>query len=210
MDTSSYMVLKENLAGSNDAYLISAVRQGDLEAFNQLVLYYQDRIYNLAARLLGDNDLAEDITQNTFLTAYLNLARFRNGSFRGWLYRIATNACYDVHRERKRHPIRSIEDKGLAEEKFLPIDDNYCFSSLPEKEFERHELEKTIQCALNRLNIDQRTIILLVDMQGFDYQGAAQVLGIPVGTVKSRLARARVELCEQLASAGHGGVGLAM
>lgn len=189
------------LAGSssaNDAILINAARYGDVNAFNQLVLNYQDRIYNLAARILGDEDAASDITQNTFLTAWLNLPRFRNGSFRSWLYRIATNACYDVHRESKRHPIRSIEDDDVYEEKLTPLEENYGFTALPEKEFERHELERTIQVALNHLNVDQRTVILLVDMQGFDYQEAAQVLEIPIGTVKSRLARARVQLHQLL------------
>lgn len=194
MMTTSYLVAQENSTSSNEASLIVNARQGDLEAFNRLVISYQDRIFNLSARILGDEDQASDITQNTFLTAYLNLPRFRNGSFRSWLYRIATNACYDVYRKNKRHIVVSIENKDLAEEKLLPLDDYSSSTTLPEKEYERHELERIIQNALSRLDVDQRTIVILVDQQGFDYQEAAQTLGIPVGTVKSRLARARMRL----------------
>ena len=96
--------------------LISAAQNGDLEAFNQLVLDFQDQIYNYVVRMLDDPDLAEDVTQNVFLTAYLNLPKFRNGSFRGWLYRISTNACYDELRRRKRHPTVSIEYENSNEE----------------------------------------------------------------------------------------------
>ncbi len=194
METTEYIVAQERVTSSNEATLISNARQGNLQAFNQLVLNYQDRIYNLAARILADEDLAGDITQNTFLTAYLNLARFRGGSFRSWLFRIATNACYDVHRRRKRHPILSIDQTDLAEEKLSPLDDFSSSGSMPEIEYERHELARLVQKALNRLEVDHRTIVILVDQQGLDYNEAAQILGIPVGTVKSRLARARLRL----------------
>ncbi len=200
MMTASYLVAQEN-SQSDESYLISAARQGDLEAFNQLVLRYQDRIYNLAARILGDADSAGDIAQNTFLTAYLNLSRFRNGSFRSWLFRITTNACYDVHRLHKRRPVTSIDNEDLAEEKFIPLDGFPTSIGQPERELEHHELQRTIQHALNRLDVDQRTIVVLVDQQGFDYKEAARLLGIPVGTVKSRLARARLRLHQLLSYA---------
>ncbi len=201
MMTTRYLVAQESSAGSNEASLISDARQGDMQAFNQLVLSYQDRIYNLAARILGDGDLADDITQNTFLTAYLNLPRFRNGSFRSWLYRIATNACYDVYRQHKRHPVFSIDHEDYTEEKFLPLDEFPSSTMLPEVELDRHELERTVQAALNHLEVDQRTVVVLVDLQGFDYQEAAHAMGIPVGTVKSRLARGRVRLHQLLSHA---------
>jgi RNA polymerase sigma-70 factor (ECF subfamily) len=162
------------------------------------VLSYQDRIYNLAVRILGDQDSAEDITQNTFLTAYLNLPRFRNGSFRSWLYRIATNACYDVHRRHKRYPVVSIESEDLAEERFLPLSDYSSSNTLPELEVERHELEQVVQKALSHLDVDQRSVVVLVDVQDIDYQEAAHILGIPIGTVKSRLARARQHLRHEM------------
>jgi len=202
MATTSYISVQQGSTSANETQLISAARRGDVDAFNQLVLCYQDRIYNLSARILGDNDLAEDITQNTFLTAYLNLPRFRNGSFRSWIYRIATNACYDVHRRHKRYPVMSLENEILAEERISPLDDFSGSSTLPEMEVERHELEQVIQQALNRLDADQRTIVVLIDQQDFDYAEVAQILRIPIGTVKSRLARARLRLRQLLSKFG--------
>ncbi len=148
-------------------------------------------IYNLAARILGDADLADDITQNTFLTAYLNLPRFRNGSFRSWIYRIATNACYDEHRRNHKVQMSSIDSDTTPEERLLPLVNSQNPNNLPEVEFEHRELEQAIQNALDQLDADQRTVVVLVDLQDFDYRDTAQILGIPVGTVKSRLARAR-------------------
>ena len=192
----------KRLVGFDEASLILASRKGDLDAFNQLVLNYQSMIYNLAERILGDSDAADDITQDTFLTAYLNLPRFRNGSFRSWLYRIATNACYDVHRQHKRHPVFSIEKEIIEDQKLKPVFNTPGSSSLPEVEFDRHELSRIIQQALNQLEVDQRMVISLVDLQDFDYQEAAQILAIPVGTVKSRLARARLRLRHLLGTSG--------
>jgi RNA polymerase sigma-70 factor (ECF subfamily) len=183
--------IQKSLPASDEARLIFDSRQGDPEAFNLLVLHYQDRIYNLAVRILGDEDVAGDVTQNTFMTAYLNLPRFRNGSFRSWLYRIATNACYDIHRFHHRHPVISIDDKDLAEEKLRPLDGFSSSRGLPEKEYERHEVEHIIQQALVKLDIDHRTVVILVDQQELDYKETACILGLPIGTVKSRLARGR-------------------
>jgi RNA polymerase sigma-70 factor (ECF subfamily) len=196
----SYTGTHETIIRLNEADLVLAAQKGDLEAFNHLVLSYQDRIFNLSARILGDHDLAEDITQNTFLTAYLNLPRFRNGSFRSWLFRIATNLCYDVHRRHKRYPVLSLENEVLAEERNSPLHDFSGSSIMPEMEVERHELEQVIQQALNRLDADQRTLVVLIDQQDFDYAEVAQILRIPIGTVKSRLARARLRLRQLLST----------
>ncbi len=198
MLTATYAVVQEGSVNPDETVLIHNARQGDLEAFNQLVLRYQDRIYNLAIRILGSPDDADDITQNTFLTAYRNLAQFRNGSFYGWLYRIATNACYDIYRNNKRHPVLSIDNNDLAEEKFEPLEISSNQSVVPEVAFTRHELEQVIQNALNQLDIDHRTVVILVDQHGFDYRQTAQILKIPVGTLKSRLARARQHLRQLL------------
>ncbi len=192
--------INQGLAGSEEASLILASRQGDQQAFNQLVLRYQDRIYNLAARILGDVDSAGDITQHTFMTAYLKLSGFRNGSFRSWLYRIATNACYDFYRQHHSHPVISIENKELAEEQLQPLDGFSTSPGTPEKEFERRELGRALREALSQLAIDQRSLVILVDQQELDYSEAAQILGVPVGTVKSRLARARQRLRVLLSS----------
>ena len=198
MATMSTAMVLDGQTRSNETQLIFAARNGDAQAFNSLVLFHQDRIYNLAVRILGDSDLAEDITQNTFLTAYLNLPHFRNGSFRSWLYTIATNLCYDVHRRHKRYPVMSLDDKDLAEERLSPISNFSSSSLLPEVEIERHESEQAIQRALDRLELKHRAVIVLVDIQDNDYQEAAQILRIPVGTVKSRLARARARLHQLL------------
>jgi len=198
MMVTRYATTLESSIGLNEADLVRVAQKGDIEAFNQLVRFYQDRIFSLAARILGDEDSAEDITQNTFLTAYLNLPRFRNGSFRSWIYRIATNACYDELRRHKRYPVLSLEHEGDAEERLLPLYDFQGQSILPEKEVERHELEQAIQLALSQLDVDRRAAVVLVDLQELTYQEAAQVLGIPVGTVKSRLARGRLELFQRL------------
>jgi RNA polymerase sigma factor (sigma-70 family) len=197
-----YATTLDALPSSNEAELVLAAQNGDLEAFNQIVLLYQDRIFALAFRILGDGDSAEDLTQNAFLAAYRNLSGFRNGSFRSWLYRIATNACYDEIRRRKRHPLLSLEYEDEVEERFLPTYELPDSRILPEKEYERHELKQVIQQALNQLEADQRAVVVLVDVQDFDYQEAAQILGIPVGTVRSRLARARLRLRSLLGSVG--------
>ncbi len=194
-----YEVVQENYIDFNEANLVLAALKGNLEAFNQLVLIYQDKIFNLALRILGDEDSAEDITQNTFLNAFRSLSRFRNDrSFRNWLYRIAINACYDELRKYKMHPILPLEYDDSDEEKCLSLYDLPGSSMLPEKEYEKHELEQAIKQALNRLDTDQRAVVVLVDLQDFDYQEAAQILGIPIGTLKSRLARARIRLRELL------------
>ena len=198
----SYTGTRESLIGSDETDLVVAAQKGDLEAFNQLVLAYQDRIFNMAVRILGDEESAEDITQNTFLAAYLNLSRFRNGSFRSWLYRIATNLCYDEHRHHKRYSTLSIENKDLAEERLLPLNDFSGSSEMPEVEVERREIEQVIQAALDQLDADQRTVVVLVDQQQLEYQETAQILKIPIGTVKSRLARARLRLKKLLSNNG--------
>jgi len=192
--TIKYPMVGENINGLNVADLVSSAQAGDLQAFNQIVLLYQDRIFSLAMRILGDEASAEDITQNTFLTVYLKLRGFRNGSFHSWLYRIATNACIDELRRHKRYPTLSLEYPEDGEEKLFPSNDFPDHGILPEAEVERRELKQVIQQALNRLDEDQRVVVVLVDLLDCDYPEAAQILGIPLGTVKSRLARARLRL----------------
>ena len=141
--------------------------------------------------------------QNAFISAYRNLSSFRNGSFRSWLYRIATNLCYDEIRRRKRHPLLSLEYEDNEEERLFPAFDLPDPRILPEKEYERRELKQAVQRAIDKLDPDQRAVVVLVDLQDFDYQEAAQILGIPIGTVRSRLARARLRLRSLLASTNY-------
>lgn len=178
--------------------LIKDAQRGDLEAFNRLVLAYQDRVYNQAFRVLGDSQSADDAAQEAFISAYKNLRSFRGGSFRAWLLRIVTNACYDELRRRKRRPtiaLEPVDDAGEEIESPHWIADP---GELPEQNVERSELGQAIQACLDQLPEDFRVVVVLVDVQGLDYLEAADAIGKPLGTVKSRLARARNKMRECL------------
>ncbi|OAN47488.1 RNA polymerase subunit sigma-24 [Chloroflexus islandicus] len=172
--------------------LISAAQAGDLEAFNQIVRLYETRVYNLCYRMLGDADAAADATQDAFIAAFRNVRNFRGGVFKAWLLRIATNACYDVLRTRKRRPAVSLdsadnEDDNTRTEAPDPgesLDDMVV----------RQELSAAIQQGLAELPEDQRIVIILSDIQGLAYEEIAQITGVQLGTVKSRLSRARAKL----------------
>jgi len=174
--------------------LINAAQKGDLDAFNRLVLAYQDIVYNQALRMLDDEDAAADAAQDAFISAYRHIQGYRGGSFRAWLLRIVTNACYDVLRQRQRRPTTSLEpldDTGEEIESPHWLADH---SDLPEDRAEQAELASAISNCLQGLPEEFRAAVILVDVQGLDYSEAAQSLGKPVGTIKSRLARARLRL----------------
>lgn len=176
--------------------LIREAQQGDLDAFNRLVLAHQSQVYNLAYRIIGETDAASDATQEAFLSAYRNLRGFRGGSFVGWLLRIVTNACYDELRRRKRRPAISLEvltetDSGPDEEGPASLTSP---QERPEAAAERSELSRAIQNCLDHLPLEFRTVAILADVQDYDYSEIAAVVGAPLGTVKSRLARARLRL----------------
>lgn len=194
----NYTIAQEYTSKQSEQDLVKASQQGDLDSFNRLVLIFQDRIFGFVNHLVGDEELAADITQDAFIRAYQSLCNFRNGSFRSWLYRIAKNAAFDELRRHKKHPLVSIdqedeEDDNTSLLSYLPSDE-----PSPELEYERYELKRTIQDALGKLSQDHRALIVLVDIQEFDYLEAAEALGINIGTVKSRLARARGQLRELL------------
>ncbi|MCS7207194.1 MAG: sigma-70 family RNA polymerase sigma factor [Dehalococcoidia bacterium] len=174
----------------DDALLIAQSKQGDSEAFNRLVVRYQGQVFTLAYRMLGDRAAAEDATQETFLSAYQNIHSFHEGNFRAWLLRIAVNACRDHLRSGYRRKTLSLE--GMAEEDpTTPFPSN---DEAPEDYALRRELREAIAQGLKALPPDQRLAILLVDVQGLSYEEAAQVMGVPIGTVKSRLSRARLAM----------------
>lgn len=182
----------------NEAALILDAQKGDLEAFNRLVLAYQDMLYNTALRIIGDEALAADATQDAFISAYRNIAAYRGGSFKGWLMRTITNACYDELRRRKRRPTIPLEptndeDEEMESPRWLTDP-----SMSPEQRFDADELEHAIQHCLNALPTDFRTAVVLADVQGMDYAEVASAASVPLGTIKSRLARARVRLRECL------------
>ncbi len=178
--------------------LIHAAKKGDLDAFNRLILEYQDLAFNVAYRILGDPDLAADATQVGFISAYKHLKGFRGGSFRSWILRIVTNACYDELRRQKRRPTTPLEPLTDAGEEIESPEWLADPSESPEEAALRAELGKAIEECIQTLDPDFRAVLVLVDVQGMDYAEAASILGRPLGTVKSRLARSRVRVQECL------------
>ena len=194
-----YNAITENLGKlwmvMDELELIQSAKKGDLEAFNRLVLAFQNQAFNVALRILADEHLAEDATQDAFLSAYRNISGFRGGSFRAWILRIVTNRCYDELRRQVRQPTQPMDpfnrsDENEVDDPVVLKDENH----LPETEAETRELESAIQKCIEGLSGDFRTVVVLVDVQGLDYQEACQIIQKPLGTLKSRLARARLSL----------------
>ncbi len=177
-------------ADAEESTLVQRSRGGDIAAFNVLVERFQRGLYNLCLRMLGSAAAAEDATQEAFIAAFRRLDSFRGGSLRAWLYRIAANVCYDELRRRRARPAVSLdatlEQGGLAE---LASP-----SPSPARQLERSEVVSAIQKALGALPSDQRLAVILCDVQGMDYSEISAVVGAPLGTVKSRIARARLRL----------------
>jgi RNA polymerase sigma-70 factor (ECF subfamily) len=178
--------------------LIQTAQHGDLDSFNTLILHYQDMVFNMALRILGDEDQAEDAAQEAFISAFRSINTFRGGSFKAWLMRTVTNACYDELRRQKRRPTTPLEpETSDGEEMDSPrwlADPNMT----PSEKFEADELEHAIQHCLDMLPADFRTVVVLADIQGMDYSEVAIASKVPLGTIKSRLARARLRLRECL------------
>lgn len=177
---------------------IHDAQHGDLEAFNRLVLAYQDVLYNTALRILTDEDLAADATQEAFLSAFRALNSYRGGSFRAWLLRTVTNACYDELRRKQRRPTTPLEpetEDGDEVESPRWLADP---TASPEEQLDQAELEHAIQHCLENLPTEFRAVVVLADIQGLDYKEVAVAVKKPLGTIKSRLARARLRLRECL------------
>lgn len=178
--------------------LIHDAQHGDLIAFNHLVLIYQEIVYNTALRILGDDDLAADASQEAFISAFRAINSYRGGSFRAWLLRTVTNACYDELRRKKRRPTTPLEpETSDGEDIETPrwlTDPN----PTPEDHLDQEELEHAIQHCLENLPTHFRTVVVLADIQGLDYGEVATAIKKPIGTIKSRLARARLRLRECL------------
>jgi len=195
------MKFQSNLQQDEDA-LILAVSKGDLDAFNQLVLTYQDLAYQHAYSMLGDQASADDVTQDSFIKAFQGLNGFRGGSFRSWLLRIVTNSAYDILRRSQRRPTQPLfpEDDNGEELDSAPwlADPN---ASVQEN-VEHKELSEEVRALMEQLPEAYRNVLILVDLYQFDYIQAAETLRIPVGTVKSRLARARLQMKEKLMKNG--------
>jgi len=182
----------------NESALIQDAQKGNLDAFNTLILHYQDSVYNTALRILGDEDQAADAAQEAFISAFKSITSFRGGSFKAWLMRTVTNACYDELRRQKRRPTTPLEpDTEDGEEMDSPrwLADP---GMTPAQKSEADELEHAIQHCLNNLPLEFKTVVIMADIQGMDYTEVATSVRVPLGTIKSRLARARLRLRECL------------
>jgi RNA polymerase sigma-70 factor (ECF subfamily) len=186
----------------DETSLIEAARRGDVAAFNELVLTYQNHVYNLAYRIMGDGDTAADATQEAFISAYRSISGFRGGSFKAWLLRIVTNACYDELRRQKRRPSSSLEALFVVDE--APDDPGLIAppAENPEAYAQRQELWRFVEAGLVTLPADQRITLVLSDIEGMSYEEIAEVTSANLGTVKSRLSRARARLRDFLMSQG--------
>jgi len=173
----------------NEIDIIKEAQAGSLSAFNRLVMAYQGTAYNVAYRVMGNADAAADSCQDSFIKAYKAIGQYRGGSFKSWLLRIVTNTCYDQIRYKNRRPATSLED--LVEESEDGHGNLVSPNELPEEEMLRGELGELLQHAINHLPEEQRLVLVLSDVQQFSYQEIADIIGQPLGTVKSRLSRAR-------------------
>ena len=180
---------------TDEQALIRSAQRGDLEAFNGLVLRYQQQVYNLAYRIMGDEAAASDATQEAFISAYRHVGSFHEGPFKNWLLRIARNACYDELRRRKRRLTVSLDEMILTEEGVIEFDLPSSADG-PEQIVQRRELADLLQRGINRLPIEQRLTLVLSDVQGLRYDEIAEITHSKCGTVKSRLSRARANLRE--------------
>jgi RNA polymerase sigma-70 factor (ECF subfamily) len=179
----------------DDSRLIAECLQGRTAAFGELVRRYQDRLYNTVHRLVDNAEDAQDVVQDAFVSAYQSLDSFKgDAQFFTWLYRIAVNTAISLKRkQRVAFTIRAGRSpEGGAE----PVDTSEF--SRPEHALEKAEQERRIQEALNRLSAEHRTVLVLKDIEGQKYEVMAEILGVPIGTVRSRLHRARLELRELL------------
>ncbi len=177
---------------SQEMTWIQAAQAGDIEAFNALILRYQDMAFTIAYRMMGDSPRAADATQDAFLTAYRRLETYMGGNFKAWLMKIVTNTCYDALRYEKRRPATHLDDltpDGIDDEP--PIPDP---ALTPEQHLQASELQQAIQQCIDALNADQRVVLVMSDVEGYPYQDIADHLNTQLGTVKSRLSRARASV----------------
>jgi RNA polymerase sigma-70 factor (ECF subfamily) len=191
-----------------DAALVARCKGNDLTAFDEIVERYQHKIYGYVKRLVGNETDAEDITQEVFLKALNSLHRFRQeSSLQTWLFRIATNLCRDAHRRRQREKgwlslWRQADEQNETEEGGIvdPPDDRFN----PEKLLLHEELSAMLSQAIEQLPLAMREVLILHDVEQMPYEEIAQALGVPLGTVKSRLFHARARLRESLANYVYG------
>lgn len=189
---------KPQSAARAERALTERAAHGDLDAFNQLVLMYQNLAYHHAYALLGDPALSEDAAQEGFIKAFENIGGYRGGSFRAWLLKIVTNSAYDLLRRSRRHPTQPLfpeDDEGEEVESPAWLADP---AASVQANVERSEDAKRLYQLIDELPDVYRSVLTLIDIHELDYTEAAKILNVPLGTVKSRLARARLQLKERL------------
>jgi RNA polymerase sigma-70 factor (ECF subfamily) len=180
----------------SDLDLVRLFQTGDQSSFEEIVRRYQDRIYSLCRRILGNAGDAEDAAQDVFVKTYQNLQRFQpNASLYTWLYRIAVNTCVDY----RRRPLFESLFRRSAEGEEVMFDPPSEAPS-PERLYESTQIERALQRGLSRLSPKLRAALVLREVEGLSYERISEVLGVSVGTVKSRLSRAREDLVGQLRS----------
>ena len=177
------------MTSPHEQKLIQLSLEGHLDSFNQLVEMHQDAVYSVALRMVRNHATAEDLTQDAFLSAYRNLRSYRGGVFKAWLMRIVRNATYDHLRRTKRRPETSIDANVVTFSNTLESGERS-----PQEWAQSGELGEIISHCLGSLTEDQRMAVVLVDIEGYQYDEAADYMGVSIGTVKSRLNRARAKL----------------
>ena len=178
---------------ADDNRLISECKAGNSAAFGTLVSRYEDRLFNTVVRLVDNAEDARDVVQEAFLHAYQSLHAFKGDSlFFTWLYRIAVNTAISMKRK-KRHVLR-IQPGGEDKNTIDPLDPSE--STQPGHSLEMAEEERKVHDALSKLSEEHRAVLILKDMEGMKYEDMAEVLGVPIGTIRSRLHRARLEIRE--------------
>ena len=183
----------------DEEQLIASSQRGDIDAFNQLVLHYQQSAYGVAYRMLGDADTAADVTQDAFIAAFRNIQSFRPGSsFRAWLLRIASNMACDQWRRTQRRPQESL-DMLADEDELHSVEDLGALVATgqdtnPEEFVLTEELQEVIQRGLATLPLEQREAVVLCDIEGLTYEEIATATHTSLGTVRSRIARGRARL----------------
>jgi len=187
------------LVREDEVQLITRSQLGDVNAFNQLVLHYQQMIYGVIFRMLGNRDIAADVTQDVFIAAFRGIQSFRRGSsFRAWLMRIASNAACDHWRRSHRHPTESLDAHDNEDDAYPGGVLNEVVATgqevNPEEYLLNRELRELIQRGLQDLPLDQRVAVVLCDVQGFSYEEIAETTQATLGTVRSRIARGRARL----------------
>ena len=203
-----------NLAARREIDLLRKAQQGDRASYGELVVTYQDRLYNAVLRLVGDFDEARELTQEAFTRGLMKLDSFRgDASPYTWLFRIAVNLAISHLRKVQRHRVFSLDApprngngrhdgddqaSSLADRVSRDGTSGKAAAAMPPDDLERKELHGQVLTALGRLDAEYRAVLVMRDIEGFDYQQMADVLGLPLGTLKSRLFRARLALRDEL------------